>query len=250
MKMIIQSEVKRAEALVERYMGLPPETVDLYSFNANALRNAPADFGKAIDALRRVAGKQNPSQRDAAYAVNVVDLIAQLAQRPKMSAPIQKMWEMEEGIRDAGGAWTLKHLVTVVLATGGVLIGTTKALPLGYELFAYFALVVVIASGALHLTHSNNAATKVPVYTVGALVGFCLLNEVYAPSIGFLALLVCSIVFMAGSFLSLLTGTNKGGTSGNSYLDDYEAVPMETEEYNLYKVTAGNDMTPPIDNLS
>ena len=45
MKMIIESEVKRAEALVERYMGLPPETIDRFSFNVDALRKAPADFG-------------------------------------------------------------------------------------------------------------------------------------------------------------------------------------------------------------
>ena len=34
MKMLIESEVKRAEALVERYMGLPPDSIDLFSFNA------------------------------------------------------------------------------------------------------------------------------------------------------------------------------------------------------------------------
>ena len=70
MKMIIESEVKRAEALVERYMGLPPETIDLFSFNVDSLRKAPADFGRAISALRQVAGIRSPSQADAAYAVN------------------------------------------------------------------------------------------------------------------------------------------------------------------------------------
>lgn len=73
MKMHIESEVKRAEALVERYMGLLPDSIDLFNFNADALRKAPADFGRAIAALRRLAGKSNPSQVDAAYAVNVVE---------------------------------------------------------------------------------------------------------------------------------------------------------------------------------
>ena len=160
MKMIIESEVKRAEALVERYMGLPPATIDLFSFNVDALRKAPADFGRAITALRHVAGKKNPSQADAAYAVNVVDLIAELAQRPQLPAPIQKLWAVEEGIRTAGGLWTLKHLVRIALAFAGVLVGSTKTLTLGYEMFAYLALAVIVASGALHLTHSKNAAQR------------------------------------------------------------------------------------------
>lgn len=51
MKMIIKSEVKRAEALIENYMGLPPETIDLYSFNVDALRKVPAIFVRAISVL-------------------------------------------------------------------------------------------------------------------------------------------------------------------------------------------------------
>lgn len=249
MKMIIQSEVRRAEALVEGYMGLPSGTIDLDTFNPDAMRNAPVDFGRAINALKRVSGVQNPTQEHAAYAVNVVDLIAVLAQRPKLPAPLQKMWEMEEWIRDAGAAWTFKHLVTVVLAFAGVLIGTTKTLTLGWELFAYFALMVVVGSGALHLTHSKNASVRVPVYTLGSLSIFCLLNTVYGPAIGFLVLLVCAIGFVAGSALSLLGGDNNR-TVGNSTLqDDFEISPMETEEYNLYKVTVGNDITQTIKNL-
>ncbi|MBV7547569.1 hypothetical protein KW849_14850 [Pseudomonas sp. PDM26] len=250
MKMIIESEVKRAEALVERYMGLPPETIDLFSFNADALRKAPADFGRAITALRHVAGKNNPSQADAAYAVNVVDLIAELAQRPQLPAPIQKLWAVEEGIRNAGGLWTLKHLVTIALAFAGVLVGSTKTLTLGYEMFAYLALASIVASGALHLTHSKNAGTKVPVYTIGALVAFCVLNTLFAPNIGFLVLLVCAFGFMVGSFLSLFDGKN-GNNDAELYSEEYHPVEaLRTEEFNYYKVTTGNDMSEPIDRLS
>lgn len=250
MKMIIESEVKRAEALVERYMGLPPESIDLFSFNADALRKAPADFGRAITALRQIAGKSNPSQADAAYAVNVVDLIAELAQRPQLPAPIQKLWAMEEGIRNAGGIWTLKHLVTIALAFAGVLVGSTKTLTLGYEMFAYLALAVIVASGALHLTHSNNAGTKVPVYTIGALVAFCVLNTLFAPNIGFLGLLVCAIGFMVGSLFSLFNGKNSRN-GAELYPEEYHpAEGLRTEEFNYYKVTTGNDMSEPIDRLS
>jgi len=248
MKIIIQAEVKRAEALVEGYMGLPPETITLDSFNTDALRNAPDDLAKAIKALNRVARAQNPTQEHAAYAVNVVDLIAEMAQRPKLPAPIQKMWEIEEGIRDAGAAWTFKHLVTVSLAFAGVLVGTSKTLPLGWELFAYFALVVVVASGALHLTHGKNAGTRVPIYTVGGLSMFCVLNTVYGPAIGFLVLFVGATIFMAGSALSLLGGNDRA-VRNNALQDDFEVMPMETEDYNLYKVTVGNDITQTIKNL-
>ncbi len=250
MKLIIESEVKRAEALVERYMGLPPETIDLYSFNVDALRKAPADFGRAISALRQVAGKSRPSQADAAYAVNVVDLIAELAQRPQLPAPIQKLWAVEEGIRTAGGLWTLKHLVTIALAFAGVLVGNTKAMTLGYEMFAYVALALIVASGALHLTHSSNASMKVPVYTIGALVAFCVLNTLFAPNIGFLVLLVCAFAFMAGSFLSLFDSKN-GRTDAELYPEEYQPVEgLRAEEFNYYKVTTGNDMSEPIDRLS
>jgi hypothetical protein len=248
MKMIIESEVKRAEALVERYMGLPPETIDLFSFNADALRKAPADFGRAITALRQVAGKNNPSQADAAYAVNVVDLIAELAQRPQLPAPIQKLWAVEEGIRKAGGLWTLKHLVTIALAFGGVLVGSTKTLNLGYEMFAYLALAVIVASGALHLTHSTNAGTKVPAYTIGALVAFCVLNTLFAPNIGFLVLLVCAIGFMAGSFLSLFNDGNNGSTDAG-LPEAFQPNETRPEEFNYFWVTANNDMSEPIDRL-
>ncbi len=250
MKMIIESEVKRAEALVERYLGLPPETIDLFSFNADALRKAPADFGRAITALRQVAGKNSPSQADAAYAVNIVDLIAELAQRPQLPAPIEKLWAVEEGIRNAGGLWTLKHLATIALAFAGVLVGSTKAMTLGYEMFAYVALALIVASGTLHLTHSKNAGTKVPVYTIGALVAFCVLNTLFAPNIGFLVLLACAVAFMVGSFLSLFDGKN-GSTGAEVYPEDYQPVEaLRAEEFNYYKVTTGNDMSEPIDRLS
>lgn len=249
MKMIIKSEVKRAETLVERYMGLQPETIDLHTFNADALRKAPADFCRAIDALRQIAGKSNPSQADATYAVNVVDLIAEMAQRPKLPAPIPKLWAVEEGIRNAGGLWTLKHLVTFALAFAGVLVGGTKTLSLGYELFAYIALALIVASGALHLTHSKNAGTKVPVYTIGGLVAFCVLNTLYASNIGFLLLLACAIGFMVGSFLSLFEGKN--GSTAGEYPEDYQpGEALRKEEYNPFKVTIGNDMSEPIDRLS
>lgn len=75
MKMVIEFEVKRAEALIERYMGLPPESIHLHSFNADALRKAHADLGRAISALRQVAAKNSPSRADEAYAVNAVKLI-------------------------------------------------------------------------------------------------------------------------------------------------------------------------------
>ena len=250
MKMIIESEVTRAEALVERYMGLPPETIDLFSFNVDALRKAPADFGRAISALRQVARKSSPTQADAAYAVNVVDLIAELAQRPQLPAPIQKLWAVEEDIRTAGGLWTLKHLVTIALAFAGVLVGSTKAMTLGYEMFAYAALALIVASGTLHLTHSKNAATKVPVYTIGALIAFGMLNTLFAPNVGFLVLLVCAIAFMAGSFLSLFDSKN-GRAGAELYAEEYQQVEeLRAEEFNYYKVTAGNDMSEPIDRLS
>jgi hypothetical protein len=76
---------------------------------------------------------------------------------------------VEEGIRNAGEIWTLKHLVTIALAFAGVLVGSIKTLTLGYEMFAYLVLAVIVASGALQLTHSNNAGTKVRVYTIGTL---------------------------------------------------------------------------------
>jgi len=250
MKMHIESEVKRAEALVERYMGLLPDSIDLFNFNADALRKAPADFGRAIAALRRLAGKSNPSQVDAAYAVNVVDLIALLAHRPKLPAPIQKLWAVEEGIRNAGGLWTLKHLVTIALAFAGVLVGGTKTLSFGYEIFAYIALALLVASGALHLTHSKNAGTKVPVYTIGGLIAFCVLNALFAPSVGFLVLLVCAIAFMAGSFLGMFTDGKSSSTGAEFYPEAYQPVEaLRTEEPNPYWVTVGNDMSEPIDNL-
>lgn len=250
MKMLIESEVKRAEALVERYMGLPPDSIDLFSFNADALRKAPADLGRAISALRQVTGKANPSKADVAHAENLVDLIAGLAQEPKLPTPIQKLWAVEEGIRNAGGLWALKHLVTIVLAFAGVLVGSTKNLPLGYEIFAYVALALIVASGALHLTHSKNAEVKVPAYTLGGLGVFSVLNTAYAPSIGFLVLLVCAVSYMAGSFLSLLTGGKSSTTGAELYPEHYEpAEALRTEEYNPFKVTVGNDMSEPIDRL-
>ncbi len=250
MKMIIESEVKRAEALVERYMGLPPETIDLFSFNADALRKAPADFGRAIAALRRVAGKSDPSQADAALAVRVVDQIAGLTLRPKLPGPIQRLWAVEEGIRNAGGLWTLKHLVTIALAFAGVLVGNTKSMTMGYEMFAYVALALIVASGALHLTHSRNAGTKVPIYTIGGLVAFCVLNTLFAPNVGFLALLACAIAFMAGSFFSLFTDRKSSSTGADFYVEAYQTgEALRTEDPNPYWVTVGNDMSEPIDNL-
>ncbi|TCV51378.1 hypothetical protein [Pseudomonas sp. 460] len=250
MKMLIESEVKRAEALVERYMGLPPDSIDLFSFNADALRKAPAGLGRAIRALRQVAGKPNPSKADVANAEKLVELIAELAQGPKLPTPIQKLWAVEEGIRNAGGLWTLKHLVTIALAFAGVLVGSTKTLTLGYEMFAYVALALIVASGALHLTHSKNAGTKVPVYTIGGLVAFCVFNTLFAPNIGFLVLLVCAIGFMAGSFLSLFTDGKSSSSGAEFDTEAYQPVEgLRTEEPNPYWVTAGNDMSEPIDNL-
>lgn len=251
MKMVIESEVKRAEALIERYMGLPPESIDIHSFNADALRKAPADLGRAISVLRQVSAKNSPSRADEAYAVKAVDLISALTLRPQLPAPILKLREVEESIRNAGGLWTLKHLVTIALAFAGVLVGSTKNLSLGYEMFAYVALALIVGSGALHLTHSKNAEMKVPVYTLGGLAVFCVLNTVYAPSIGFLVLLVCAIAFMAGSFISLLAGGKSSATGSDFHPEAYEpSEVLRTEEYNIYKVTVGNDMSEPIDRLS
>lgn len=250
LKMIIDSEVKRAEGLVERYLGLPPESIDLFSFNVDALRKPPADFVRAITAVRQTAVKNNPSQADAAFIVSMVDLIAEMSQRPQLPAPIQKLWAVEEGIRRAGGLWTLKHLLTIALAFAGVLVGGTKSLTLGYELFAYFALALIVGSGALHLTHSKHAATKVPLYTIGGLLAFCLLNTLFAPNIGFMVLLVCAIGFMVGSFLSLFGGKSHSGAAELT-VEEYQPVEaFRVEEFNYYKVTEGNDMSEPIDRLS
>jgi hypothetical protein len=251
MKMVIESEVKRAVALIERYMGLPPESIDLHNFNADALRKAPADLRRAISVLRQVAAKSSPSRADEAYAMHAVDLIAALTQRPQLPAPILKLWEVEESIRNADGLWTLKHLVTIALAFAGVLVGSTKNLSLGYEMFAYVALALIVGSGALHLTHSKTAEMKVPVYTLGGLAVFCVLNTVYAPSIGFLVLLVCAIGFMAGSFISLLADGKSSASDSAFHPEAYEpSEALRTEEYNIYKVTVGNDMSEPIDRLS
>ena len=117
-------------------------------------------------------------------------------------------------------------------------------------MFAYVALALIVASGTLHLTHSKNAATKVPVYTIGGLIAFCMLNTLFAPNVGFLVLLVCAIAFMAGSFLSLFDSKN-GRAGAELYAEEYQQVEeLRAEEFNYYKVTAGNDMSEPIDRLS
>lgn len=120
----------------------------------------------------------------------------------------------------------------------------------GYEIFAYIALALIVASGALHLTHSKNAGTKVPVYTIGGLIAFCVLNALFAPSVGFLVLLVCAIAFMAGSFLGMFTDGKSSSTGAEFYPEAYQPVEaLRTEEPNPYWVTVGNDMSEPIDNL-
>lgn len=242
MKAIIAAETKRAESLIEGFMGLPPETVDLATFNAAVLKQAPKEFVKAVEAIQRISEKAAPSQNDAAFAVNVVDLMAEYAQRPKMSPAIEPLWKAEHLVRESGLGWTLRHLLAVALSFGGLIAGASQDMSMNAQAYAYLALIFAVGSGALHLTHGRDPEVKVPLFVVGSLIGFCLLTAKFSAAVGFLALLAVSVIFMLSSLIGLMSGaTNKSSI--------YEPQMPQQVEYNHYVITEGNEMSEPMRQL-
>ncbi|RJX72665.1 hypothetical protein [Pseudomonas sp. LS-2] len=242
MKSVIAAEAKRAESLIEGYLSLPPDSIDLELFNPSVLNRAPKEFAQAVAAIQAVAAKSRPSQADAAYAVNVVDLMAEYAQRPRLSPATQKLWAAEQAIRESGVGLTLRHLVAIVLAIGGIVVGGSAEMSIGAQAYAYAALAFLVVSGALSLSHSRNAEINVPFFSLSALIGFCVITEKTGANVAFLALLATAVFFMVGTMLSFNRTSGKGP-------ETYEPQLPPLAEYNPYVITEGNDMSEPLKNL-
>ncbi|HGM8089988.1 TPA: hypothetical protein ACKP9S_006414 [Pseudomonas aeruginosa] len=173
LKLIIEKEAQRAEALLAGYLGMYAGSIDLADFDIDRVQGASPAMKRCVRLIQGLAAVDVATNTVARNIVNAVDALAEMVRTPRMAPPTRVLWDMQESIRHTP-LNVIRHLAAVIGAVALGVWGTVEkgmAVELGIAVGAML-LILSIGCSLSHLRDPDSAVPKglLAVCGVGAVV--------------------------------------------------------------------------------
>ena len=113
---IIAGEIRKIEALLEGYLGLPPDTINLNTFQIDRFGGVTPSIRRTVERVVFVASLPDASQADIAFAVNASDFIEQEVGKPRVPKIIRPFYALESEINKSPAVNLCRHLAFLSMA--------------------------------------------------------------------------------------------------------------------------------------
>ncbi|HGN1515283.1 MULTISPECIES: hypothetical protein [Pseudomonas] len=194
LKLIVEKEALRAEALLADYLGLSAGSIDLADFEVDYMKRATPELKRCVRLIQDLAVSE-VSKTVAHNLGEAVDTLAMLVRAPQMARPIRILWDLEEGIRRTP-VNVVRHLMAVAGAVALGVWGTVEkggAVDLGLGVGA----LLLMLSFACSLSHVRDPGHGVVI----GLFATCTIGAVVLFAKGVLIAFLVFAVAAAGFFL-------------------------------------------------
>lgn len=213
---IIAGEVRKIEALLEGYLGLPADTIDLYTFQIDRFSSVAPSIRRTVERVKFVASLTNVSQEDIAFAVNASDYIEQEVQKPRIPPAFRPLYSLENEIINRPAANLCRYLGLIGLSFYGITYCNADVL-VGPQLVYFYTLTsLLIASLTMHLTHRVQGVVTLVSIPVMTIIGVETLLVFQPPAAVFMLYFLLSLVLL----VSQLQMSNSSSSSVHSVLID------------------------------
>lgn len=146
---IIAGEMRKAEALLEKYLDLPPSTIDLAVFDIGRFKNIPASLKRTTRRLQIVSKVRSPSQEEFAFVINAVDFIEQEVSRPRQNLVRRILFKCEKKLSALPVLALARHGAVTLGSFYGVSYCNSQELDSSQTAYYFLMSVAAIASVAL-----------------------------------------------------------------------------------------------------
>lgn len=169
---IIAGEVRRAEALLEGYLGLPPDSIDLASINLTRFKGVSLELTRTVSSIQNLISADSFNQRQTACVVNLVDKLAVDVQQPRGSRFSHVFYGINRNLNKSKLSFFLQIILPVLVSgTGIVYLHDDRTEIADLVSCAAVAIISAILIGAWVAGRSNNST---------ALIGFLIFTIVGA----------------------------------------------------------------------
>jgi len=199
---IIAGEIRKIEALLEGYLGLPPDTINLNTFQIDRFKSVAPSIRRTVERVVFVASLPNTSQADIAFAVNASDFIEQEVGKPRVPKIIRPLYALETEINERPAVNLCRHLASIGLSFYSIAYCNSDTLEGSQIAYFYAVTALVIASLATHLTYRLRSTAMLLSIIASTIIGVEILLAFQPPAATFMLYFVLSLILL-GSQLQL-----------------------------------------------
>lgn len=168
---IIAGEVRRAEALLEGYLGLPPDSIDLASINLTRFKGVSLELTKTVSSIQNLISADSFNQRQTACVVNLVDKLAVDVQQPRGSRFSHVFYGINRNLNKSKLSFFLQIILPVLVSgTGIVYLHDDRTEIADLVSCAAVAIISAILIGAWVAGRSKNS-TALIAFLIFTIVG-------------------------------------------------------------------------------
>ncbi|WP_273808253.1 MULTISPECIES: hypothetical protein [unclassified Pseudomonas] len=255
MHYIVAGEKRRAEALLEKYLGLPPSTLDLAVLNLRRFKNVAPAVQRTVIRLQSLMNESSLSQEEIAFIINAVDFLEQEANRPRQNSLRRFLNAVERKLRFSPAISLLRHC----LALGSTLYGVAYCNGANldaYQVAYYIAMVAyVIVSSAMLLNIKLRSGFQITLITAILTIVCGTIPFVWEPAGAALILALVSFVMLGielGYNSNTVTYQDPPTGYDSAIVIDHEAlanpyvpsIMRSTEDVLRYEVYGVSDPAP------
>ncbi|WP_158895555.1 MULTISPECIES: hypothetical protein [unclassified Pseudomonas] len=117
---IIAGEVRKAEALLEGYLGLPPDSIDLASINLTRFKGVSSELTWTVSSIQDLIAANSFNQRNTARFVNLVDKLAVDVQQPRGSRFSHVFYAINRNLNKTKPSFFLQIILPVLASGAGI----------------------------------------------------------------------------------------------------------------------------------
>ena len=117
---IITGEVRRAEALLEGYLGLPPDSIDLASINLTRFKGVSSELTRTVSSIQDLIAANSFNQRNTTGFVNLVDKLAVDVQQPRGSRFSHTFYAINRNLNKTRLSFFLQIILPVLASGAGI----------------------------------------------------------------------------------------------------------------------------------
>ena len=117
---IIAGEVRRAEALLEGYLGLPPDSIDLASINLTRFKGVSLELTRTVSSIQDLISADSFKQRQTACVVNLVDKLAVDVQQPRGSRFSHVFYGLNRNLNKSKLSFFLQIILPILASGTGI----------------------------------------------------------------------------------------------------------------------------------
>lgn len=193
---IIAGEIRKIEALLEGYLGLPPDTINLNTFQIDRFGSVAPSIRRTVERVVFVASLPNASQADIAFAVNASDFIEQEVRKPRVPEIIRPLYALESEINKRPAANLCRHLALIGLSFYGIAYCNADTLEGSQIAYFYATSALIIASLATHVTYRFISMAMLLIIPASVIVGVEILLAFQPPAAAFMVYFALSLVLL------------------------------------------------------